>query len=180
MIPILWYDDTEVRFYILSIVKMQNLFSIFNKCRVTFEAENGEMRTDEFSNMTCTAGRAEIARRIIDNVTTDLWVAKFIAVWDNSTPATEADTHLTNEVRRAELKYDLSSRIDNVVKVYARFERWYTLDVHEAGLFIWPDATAINGTGSLLAHSVFSTPLEKAIQEIMTIERTINVNNSTI
>ena len=159
---------------------MKTLFTIFNKCRVTFEAENGEMRTNEFPNITCVAWRSEIASRLMDNITPDIWFAKFIAVGDDSTPATEFDTHLTNEVRRAEIKYDLSNRTDNVVKVYARFERGYTLSVHEAGLFLWPNATAINGTWSLLAHSVFSTPMAKATQEIMTIEWTVSITNATI
>jgi hypothetical protein len=159
---------------------MKTLFTIANKCRVTFEAENGEMRTNEFSNITCVAWRAELARRIIDNITPDIWVAKYIAVGDDSTPATENDTHLTNEVRREAIREDLSSRIDNVVKVYARYARGYVLSVHEAGLFIGPDATDINGTGSLLCHSVFDTPLEKSTQEIMTIEWTVSIVNHII
>ena len=159
---------------------MQKLFTLHNICKVSFEDENWSVREKEFTNITCIAGRSEIAKRLIDNTTADLGVAKYIAVGDDSTPAQETDTALTNEVRREAIKTDLSSRTNNITKVYARFARGYSLSVHEAGLFIWPDATDINGTGSLLCHSVFSTPLAKGTQEMMTIERTINIVNEII
>jgi len=159
---------------------MKSLFIVTNKCKVSFEDELGNIREEEFSNITCNAGRNEIAMRLIDNITPDLWVAKYIAVWDDDTPATENDVALTNEVRREPIKEDLSSGLWTVSKVYARYTRWYTLTVKEAGLFVWPNATAINGTGNLLCHSVFTTPLIKGTQEVMTIERTISVVNHII
>lgn len=157
-----------------------SMFTIYNKCKVILEDENGNIRSEEFTNTTCNAGRTEIAQRLIDSITPDLGVAKYIAVGDDDTPATETDIALTNEVRREAVMLDLASNTTTVSKIYARFYRWYTLDVKEAGLFIWPDATAINGTGSMLAHSIFLAPIIKATQEIMTIERTVSIVNATI
>ena len=156
---------------------MKSLFTICNSCKVTLEDEKGNLRSYEFPNITCTAGRVEIARRLIEPLVADIWVAKYIAVWDMTIPPAESDTALWNEIRREELLYSLSSRVDNVTKVYARFYRWYPLYVAEAGLFIWPNAISTNGSWSLLCHSLFPVPIDKLTQEIMTIEWTISVEN---
>ena len=159
---------------------MKSLFTICNSCKITLEDEKGNLRTYEFPNITCTAWRIEIARRLIEPLVADIGVAKFIAIGDSATAPTEADVALWNEIRRAELLYDLSSRTNNVTKVYARFYRWYTLSAYEAGLFIWPNATVTNGSGSLLCHSLFPVPIDKLAQEIMTVERAISIENYII
>lgn len=159
---------------------MLNLFTLPNKVNVTLEKADGTSETKEFYNMTCTKGRASIARRLVDNTTADLWVAKYIAIGDSSTPATESDLILWNEVRREAIKTADTVLQDNVVKVYARFGTGFSGTVREAGLFIDQNATAINGSWSLLAHSVFTSPITKLTDEVMTIERTVSIVNTII
>ena len=159
---------------------LKNLFTIPNKVKVTLEKENWETKTYEFSNMTCTKWRSSIARRLVDSTTPELWSIKYIAIWDVDTPAQESDTNLGNEIRREPIKMPDTVLNNNLIKVYARFPIWFSALVKEAGLFIDADATIINGSGSLLAHSVFPTPVNKIDAEVMTIERTVSIVNVVV
>lgn len=159
---------------------MSNLFSICNKCRVIIE-NNEIVNFDEtFFNMTCNKWRSSIARRLVDNITPDLGYAKYIAIWDGNTPTDENNTILTNEIRREPIKTPDTVLDNNIVKVYARFPRGFSATINEAGLFIDNTATSINGTGNLLARSVFDTPITKQTEDVLTIEWTVSVVNVVV
>ena len=174
-----YYEATEANFILYSIVKMKSLCNVANKVTVTVEDENWVKRTQEFTNITCTAGRTQLAQRLIDT-TTDLGVAKYIAVGDGVTAPAESDIGLTNEIVRSAIITDLSTNTTTSTNVYARFWRGDSLVLHEAGLFIWPTATSTNGSGALLCHSLFGSTVTKSAVEILTIQWTINVLNYVI
>jgi len=166
--------------FILYIANMRNLFTISNKVKIILESENWEKKEYEYPNITCLKGRSSIARRLVDNTTADLWFAKYIAIGDSVIPAAESDIALWNEIQRQPIKVADTVLTDNVVKVYARFPIGFAWTFNEAWLFLDSTATGINGSGSLLAHSIFAVPVVKLTTEVLTIERTVSVVNVII
>lgn len=160
----------------------KNYFTLTNKCRVYLTTETGDPINDwEYTNITCNAGRQSIALQIMDDGTgTDLGRAKYIALGDGTTPATITDASLVNELVRNPIDPNLASNLNTVCKVYTRYPVGTSYTINEAGLFVWPSASAFAGSGAMLARSVFATPIVKNTNEVLTIEREISVVNATV
>jgi len=159
---------------------MNNLFTLSNKCKVTLEDANWIIEEKVFFNTTCTKWRASIARRLADSATPELGYAKYIAIGDSNIPAQETDTTIWNEIQRQPIKTADTLLDENTVKVYARFPRWFSASVWEAGLFLDQTATGINGSWSLLAHSVFPLEIVKDTDNVLTIEWTVSIVNVVV
>lgn len=158
----------------------KNLFTIANKVKITLAKESWVIDEYEFPNITCTAGRTSLARRLVDLSIPELWYIKYIAIWDGSTAAAEWDIVLNNELYRMPISVVDTIVNWTIVKVYARFPRGIVMTVREAWLFIDGTATAINGSGTMLAHSILPTPVSKLTDDVLSIERTVSVVNSII
>lgn len=133
-----------------------------------------------YPNITCKAGRTSLAKRIIDfsPEEAELWVVKYIAVWDDNSTPTENDTTLNNEIARVAITQASCTFTDNVVKVYATFPVWTTLTIREAWLFIDSTATTSADSWKLLCHSAFWVTISKTSIQAITIEWTIAILNS--
>lgn len=161
---------------------MRNLANISNECKVTVYDEQGNfLRESVQHNITCNAGRASLVQRLYDDVTSGLWVIKYIAIGDDATPAASiTDTILNNETKRELIITASTIQTTTSVKVYARFPTGYATTILEAGVFVDATSTATLNTGNLLCHSILITPISKASNEAVTIEWTIAINNATV
>lgn len=158
--------------------QLSNLW-LHNTCKVTITKPSWEEVEKVFRNITCDAGRASLARRMSGENSLELWVLKYIAIgtW-TATPAV-SDTILASEQYRSAIITDLTSVSTYILKVYARFYPGYSITATEAWVFCDADASPTNGSGVLMARSLFDSPVTKNTTDILTIEWTLNTVNAT-
>lgn len=156
---------------------MKSSIGTLNECEITLKKDWITLSKYKFSNITCNAWRWSIAKRLYDN-TSNLGVARYIAIGTSNTTATITDTVLGAEIYRQAVDVINSTNIGSQAIIYTSFPTWPTYTVKEAGVFL--DATATNApnTWSLLCHSIFTTPVTKPSDQVLTVKWTININNA--
>lgn len=159
---------------------MRSKIDLYNTCKVSITKPDGSVQEKVFLNMTCNAGRGSLAKVLSGDNSVELGKIKYIAIGTGGTPAVVTDVALETEQYRSAILEDYTELSEVTLKVYARFQPWYAIDVAEAGLFIDATASSTNGSGTLLARSVFDTSQTKESDDAMTIEWTINVINAEV
>lgn len=143
-----------------------------NKVELFIESPRGD-RHLLYHNITCTAGRTEIASRLLDSTeTASLAVLQSIKLGDGTTAATENDTDLENTLATQAIDTSISEQNGKEVVVYSKFPVGSEIIFQEAGLYISSGLV-------LLARSVFPASVTKADDEAVTVKWTVNVNNLT-
>ncbi len=159
---------------------MKSSIQTMNSCEVILKKDDNITDTYVFSNITCNAWRSSLINRLIDfsGVNSWKWVAKYIALWTSATTATITDIQLGAEIVRVPVDTFYTSATTTVATVYALFPLWPSYTVNEAWIFLDDTATATANTGSLLAHSIFSSPIVKPSDHSLTIKWTISITNA--
>lgn len=161
---------------------MKKAIRIMNSCKAILSDKNWNIIKEEINNnVTCNVWRNSIAQRLINwpTETSKLWVIQILAIWTWSTPALENDTSLEVETERIEVDLSTATINDTVIVINWTFPIWTAWIIQEAGVFT--DSTALVWTpnsGSILAHSVFTTPVTKLVDQSLTIQWTISILNT--